>query len=96
MCIAIPGRIIECTDPDQLIAQVDVRGTRRAVNVALLSGTVQVGGWILVDAGTAVSQIDQAEAHATLAVLERRDGLGGSDSCPGTSDHARKELISAR
>ena len=71
MCLAIPGRVIEVLDdPDQL-AQVDVAGVRRMVNVGLLTGDdrVAAGDWVLIHVGFALSRIDEREAHATLQLL---------------------------
>jgi len=71
VCLAIPGRVIEVLDdPDQL-AQVDVAGVRRMVNVGLLTGDdrVAAGDWVLIHVGFALSRIDEREAHATLQLL---------------------------
>ena len=39
MCLAIPGRVVEIVDPVNRLAQVDVAGVRRTVNVGLLDET---------------------------------------------------------
>ena len=36
MCLAIPGQILEVVDAENRIAQVDVAGVRRNVNIGLL------------------------------------------------------------
>ncbi|SNR49223.1 HypC/HybG/HupF family hydrogenase formation chaperone [Actinomadura mexicana] len=73
MCLAIPGEIVEIM-PDGPVAKVDVTGVRRAVNIALLDGErLAAGDWVLIHVGFAMSKIDEAEARATLALLE---GLG--------------------
>ena len=36
MCLAIPGQIIEMVDEANRLAQVDVAGVRRNVNIGLL------------------------------------------------------------
>jgi hydrogenase expression/formation protein HypC len=74
MCLAIPGQIIEFCDPERFLARVDVSGVRRVVNVALVSGApdgVQVGDWVLIHVGFAISQVDEQEALATRALLEQ-------------------------
>jgi hydrogenase expression/formation protein HypC len=73
MCLAIPGEIVEIM-PDRPLATVDVTGVRRAVNIGLLDGAAE-GDWVLVHVGFAMSKIDEAEARATLAMLE---GLGAA------------------
>ena len=36
MCLAIPGQIVEVVDEPNRLAQVDVAGVRRTVNIGLL------------------------------------------------------------
>lgn len=76
MCLAIPGHIIEMVDEELRLALVDVAGVRRKVNVGLLDadGTpAEVGDWVLIHVGFALSKIDEAEAEATLSLLQ---GMG--------------------
>lgn len=75
MCLGIPGRIVELTDADNLVAKVDVGGVQRAVNIACIvdadhSAEDCIGDWVLVHVGFAMSRIDEDEAHKTLALLE--------------------------
>jgi hydrogenase expression/formation protein HypC len=75
MCLAIPGEIVEIM-PDRPLATVDVTGVRRAVNIGLLDGDrLAVGDWVLIHVGFAMSKIDEAEAKATLRMLE---GIGAA------------------
>jgi hydrogenase expression/formation protein HypC len=74
MCLAIPGQIVEFCDPERFLARVNVAGVRRVVNVALVSGGpdgVELGGWVLIHAGFAISQVDEQEALATRQLLEQ-------------------------
>ena len=74
MCLAIPAQIVEFCDPERFLARVDVSGVRRVVNVALVSGApdgVQVGDWVLIHVGFAISQVDEQEALATRQLLEQ-------------------------
>lgn len=74
MCLAIPAQITEFCDPDRFLARVDVAGVRRVVNVALVSGEpdgVQVGDWVLIHVGFAISRVDEEEALATRRLLEQ-------------------------
>ena len=68
MCLAIPGQILEIVDEDKRLAKVDVAGVRRNVNVGLLDD-IGVGDWVLIHVGFAISQVDEEEAQATLALL---------------------------
>ena len=74
MCLAIPGQIVEVVDEFNRLAQVDVAGVRRTVNIGLLDadddGGAGPGDWVLIHVGFALSKVDEEEAHATLALLE--------------------------
>ena len=72
MCLAIPGQIIDFVDVDNRLAEVEIAGVRRTVNVGLLD-TVRPGDWVLIHVGFAMSRIDEQEAAATLALLQ---GMG--------------------
>jgi len=72
MCLGIPGEVVAITDARRDLATVNVSGVRRVINVGLLDG-IAPGDWVLVHVGFAMSKIDEAEAQATLAMLE---GLG--------------------
>lgn len=76
MCLAIPGLIIEIVDPVNSLAQVDVAGVKRNVNVGLLDedgDSAEPGDWVLIHVGFALSKIDEEEAIATRKMLE---GMG--------------------
>ncbi len=72
MCLAIPGQILEVVDESNRLAKVDVAGVRRNVNIGLLDSDgdgAQVGDWVLIHVGFAMSKIDEAEARATHQLL---------------------------
>ena len=72
MCLGIPGQIVEWVDRELNIAKAEVSGVRRNVNVGLLVGdpdNVEVGDWVLIHVGFAMSRIDEAEAMATHRLL---------------------------
>ena len=76
MCLAIPGQILEVVDEANRLALVDVAGVRRNVNIGLLdaeSGGAEVGDWVLIHVGFAISKVDEEEAEATRKLLE---GMG--------------------
>lgn len=72
MCLAIPGEIVQVDTERPDLATVAVAGVRRTVNVGLVDA-VGPGDWVLVHVGFAMSKIDEAEARATLELLQ---GLG--------------------
>jgi hydrogenase expression/formation protein HypC len=73
MCLGIPGQIVAFVDRDNHIAKVEVSGVRRNVNVGLLVGpdAVEIGDWVLIHVGFALSKIDEEEARATREFLEQ-------------------------
>jgi hydrogenase expression/formation protein HypC len=70
MCLAIPGKIVEIVDPENEIAKVEVGGVRRNVNIGMLgTDDTQVGDYVLVHVGFAMTKIDPVEAEETLRLL---------------------------
>lgn len=73
MCLAIPGQIVEIQDPVLQLAKANISGVRRTINIALVeeeNEKVEIGDWVLIHVGFALSKIDEAEAHSTLKALE--------------------------
>ena len=74
MCLAIPGQIAEIVDEANRLAQVDVAGVRRTINIALLDSdghATSPGDWVLIHVGFAISRSDEDEARATHQLLEQ-------------------------
>jgi hydrogenase expression/formation protein HypC len=72
VCLAIPGRLVEFLpgNNDQL-ALVDVVGVKRKINIGLLMDTpLQIGDYVLIHVGFAMSKIDENEAAEALSMLE--------------------------
>jgi hydrogenase expression/formation protein HypC len=73
MCLAIPGQIVEILDEDLQLAKANVSGVRRTINIGLVNEEeekVELGDWVLIHVGFALSKIDEAEAQSTLRALE--------------------------
>ncbi len=75
MCLGVPGKIIAIDDASALLATVDVAGIRRKVDLSCIVDAQNpaencLGAWVLVHVGFAMSRIDEAEAAATLKVLQ--------------------------
>ncbi len=71
MCLGIPGRIVEFVHATHHLAKADVSGVKRTINVGLvLPDGLDVGDWVLIHVGFALSKIDEAEAHRTMRYLE--------------------------
>ena len=70
MCLAIPGKIVEIVDEANCLAKVEVSGVRRQIHYGLLADDgLQVGDYVLIHVGFAMSKIDEKEAEETLRVL---------------------------
>ena len=70
MCLGIPAQIVEIVDPEAALAKAEISHVRRTVSIALCP-EAEVGDWVLVHVGFALSRIDEDEARETLALLER-------------------------
>ena len=73
MCLGIPGQVVEITSVDEHRAIAEVDGVRREINVGLVMGDVgglNVGDWVLIHVGFAMTKIDEEEAARNLAWLK--------------------------
>ena len=69
MCLGIPGQIVETNDNAFMrMGKVDVGGVTREVCLAYVP-EAQVGDYVIVHVGFAISQIDEAEAQETLRLM---------------------------
>jgi hydrogenase expression/formation protein HypC len=76
VCLAIPGLVVDIVDEANRLAEVDVAGVRRTINIGLLDAegdSARPGDWVLIHVGFALSKVDEQEAAATLELLE---GMG--------------------
>ncbi len=71
MCLAVPGRVVEIQGDDELrMAKVDFSGVSREVCLAWLP-EAEVGDYVLVHVGFAISRIDEEAARETLEMLSK-------------------------
>lgn len=76
MCLGIPGRIVEFVDDSHHIAKAEVSGVRRNINVGLvLPDGLELGDWVLIHVGFALSKIDEDEAKRTTDYLTQLGDL---------------------
>lgn len=69
MCLGIPGEIVTRQETDGLaMGTVDFGGVRKDVCLAYLP-EAEVGDYVIVHVGFAITQVDREEAHQTLALL---------------------------
>lgn len=72
MCLGVPGQIVEFLEPTHHLAKAEISGVRRNINVGLLvPDGLDVGDWVLIHVGFALSKIDEDEARRTLEFLEK-------------------------
>jgi hydrogenase expression/formation protein HypC len=79
MCLAVPGQVVErLTAGDLPMGRVDFNGMRRDVCLAYVP-EAEVGSWVVVHVGFAISVVDEAEARRTLALLDELGELDAAD-----------------
>jgi hydrogenase expression/formation protein HypC len=76
MCLAVPGRIlgIEGADPVLRSGRVDFSGIVKTVNLSYVPDA-QVGDYVLVHVGFAISTVDEIEAARVFEYLRHMDEL---------------------
>ena len=79
MCLGVPGQIVEWIDRDPTFgrAVVEFGGVRRECHMACVPN-VEVGEYVIVHAGIAITRINEQEAQRTLNDLAAIDELGES------------------
>ncbi len=81
MCLAVPGQIasIEANDPVLRSGRVNFGGIFKVVNLSCVPDA-QIGDYVLVHAGMAISTVDESEAAAGFR-LPAANGRVGRVSC---------------
>ena len=73
MCLAVPGKVREIVEQDGLMmGKVDFGGILKDICLAY-TPEVEVGDYVIVHVGFAISVLDEVEAKKTLACLEQLD-----------------------
>jgi hydrogenase expression/formation protein HypC len=77
MCLAVPGKILEAEERDGgRIAKVQFGGITRQVMLNFVP-EAQVGDYVVVHVGFAISRLDEEEARKTYEALEAMGLLEG-------------------
>lgn len=94
MCLGIPAKVVEFVEgTERQLAEVDVEGVKRRVNVGLVEEDgLEPGDWILLHVGFAISTIDEEEARRTYEFLssleeqyeEELEDFSSSEIGPGS------------
>ena len=75
MCLGIPGRVVEIRDDGGLpMGKVDFGGVRKDACLAYLP-EVQLGDYVIIHVGFAISRVDEDEALKTLEILAQMGDL---------------------
>jgi len=81
MCLAVPGKILETEERDgNRIAKVRFGGITRQTFLNFVP-EAQVGDYVIVHVGFAISRVDEEEARKTYEALE---SMGLLEDEPGT------------
>lgn len=79
MCLAIPGRVVEFHNTEGVrMSKVDFGGVTREACLAYLP-EAEIGDYVLVHAGFAITKVDPEEAARTLQLLRE---MGQFDEAP--------------
>ena len=81
MCLAIPGKITSISGEDPLMrnGKVDFGGILKDVSLAYVP-EAQVGDYVIVHVGFALSRVDEAEAQQVFQYLREMQELSDLDS----------------
>jgi hydrogenase expression/formation protein HypC len=76
MCLAVPGKLISVSGEDlNRTGKVSFGGVVKEVSLAYVP-EAQVGDYVIVHVGFALSRVDEAEAHRVFDYLEAMGDLG--------------------
>lgn len=76
MCLAVPGKImsIDATDPLMRTGKVNFGGIVKEINLAYVP-EAEVGNYVVVHVGFAISIVDEEEANRVFEYLREMDEL---------------------
>ncbi len=75
MCLGVPGKILDVKGGDLRMGRVAFGGIVRDICLEYVP-EADVGDWVIVHVGFAISRIDEIEAARTLAYLKEMDEMG--------------------
>jgi len=88
MCLAVPGKIIDIAgeDPYFRVGRVRFGGIIKQVSLACVP-EAQVGDYVIVHVGFAISRVDAEEAQRTFELLEQM-GMLAEEIAPQETEGA--------
>jgi hydrogenase expression/formation protein HypC len=86
MCLAIPGRITSISGEDPLgrVGKIDYGGVLKEASLAYVP-EAQVGDYVIVHVGFALSRVDPEEANKVFEYLREMQELADLEEHPGDS-----------
>lgn len=87
MCLGVPGKVVQITRHDlgMQMGRVQFGGIQKEVCLSFLPD-IQVGEYVIVHAGFAISQVDEEEAARTFEIVKQMGDLAelseGADTAP--------------
>jgi hydrogenase expression/formation protein HypC len=75
MCLGVPGQILEVDDSPLRMGRVAFGSAVKDVSLACVP-EAGPGAWVVVHAGLALDQLDEAEAQAMIQSLAELDADG--------------------
>ncbi|MBH0190131.1 MAG: HypC/HybG/HupF family hydrogenase formation chaperone [Nitrospira sp.] len=66
MCLAVPGQVLSIEDDTLRMATVSFGGVTKPVSLALVP-EAEIGDYVIVHVGFAISRLDEEAARRTLA-----------------------------
>ncbi len=98
MCLAVPGRItsISGDDPLMRVGKIDFGGILKEASLAYVP-EAQLGDYVIVHVGFAISRLDEDEANKVFEYLREMEELSGLETtvaraAPGVTGGAHPSL----
>ncbi|HTY55651.1 MAG TPA: HypC/HybG/HupF family hydrogenase formation chaperone [Candidatus Binataceae bacterium] len=81
MCLGIVGQVVELDGGHPDLAQVDVAGLTRRINIAIIADeALKPGDWILIHSGFAMQKIDEQTARMQMEALQDYTGADSQNN----------------
>jgi len=92
MCLGVPGKVVDVYVADGIrMGTVDFGGVTRSACLEY-APEVDVGSWVVIHVGFAISVVDEEEAARSYELLAEMGNLEGID-LPQDPDGVRPETI---
>ncbi len=76
MCLGIPGKVVSITNEEDIyrMGKIDFSGVQKEISLAYVPDA-QVGDYVIVHAGFAISVVDEEEANQVFEYLKEMNEL---------------------